>query len=74
MWRAPFRLLSEQKAGILEVNSLTLDLLKEKHPDGEPVFDDLLLKGKIPEVQSVIFDEMEESVFIFCFGVEVSFQ
>ena len=53
------RLLEGNKSGVLDLNDATRALLKEKHPDGKPLIEDLLLEGPIPAVHSVIFDEID---------------
>jgi hypothetical protein len=57
--KGALRLLSEQKAGVLKMDDATLSLLKEKHPEGEPAHEEFMLKGPIPVVQNIIFDEID---------------
>ena len=47
--------------GILPLNDETLQLL-QKHPGSQPVSEDTLLKGNIPEVHHVIFKEIDDEM------------
>ena len=54
------RMLSDENmAGILPMNDDTLELLKEKHPDGDDMFDEMLLKGPREYVDPIIFESID---------------
>ena len=44
--------------GILPINSETCALLKEKHPDAAPKFQEMLLNGPLKNVEPVIFESI----------------
>ena len=44
--------------GILPINSETCSLLKEKHPDAAPMFQEMLLNGPLKNVEPVIFESI----------------
>ena len=55
---AALRLLESEgnSGGLLPNDVTTLHLLQEKHPQAEPLYDQLLLNGPIDSVEPVIFD------------------
>ena len=46
------------KGGILEINEYTKELLKQKHPEAEPLQEELLLQGPVDDVPAAIFDAL----------------
>ena len=57
------RLLSSTgKAGLLNINEETIKQLYEKHPEGEPINDTMILQGPAQYVHPVIFDSMDEEL------------
>ena len=45
-------------AGVLPINSETCALLKEKHPDAAPMFQEMLLNGPLNNVEPIIFESI----------------
>ena len=43
-------------AGILPINDETIKLLNEKHPNAQPINDDMVLQGPIKHVDKIIFE------------------
>ena len=57
--RQAVRLLERDASnGILPLNENTLKELLQKHPEGQPLHEEMLLEGPVEKVSSVIFDEI----------------
>ena len=53
------RLLEKDASnGVLPLNEQTLNELRSKHPEGQPMHDEMVLEGPMNKVNSVIFDEI----------------
>ena len=60
---AALRLLSNTgKSGLLKMDEDTIEQLHEKHPEGQPKNNIMLMGGPIQHVHPVIFDEMNEEL------------
>ena len=60
---AALRLLSNTgKAGLLNIDEESIRQLHEKHPEGEPLNEEMLLSGPIKQVHPVIFDDITEEM------------
>ena len=49
---------SSTKGGILQINDETRKLLKEKHPQAEPLHKELLLNGPVHSIPAAIYDSL----------------
>ena len=57
------RLLSNTAStGVLPINDDTIRQLHEKHPEGEPLHDEMLLNGPVKYVHPVVFDEFNSDL------------
>ena len=57
------RLLSKSNnAGVLAINDETIQLLHEKHPEGEPLHEEMLLEGPVKSIHPVIFDDIDSTL------------
>ena len=60
---AALRLLSSTgKSGILGINDDTIEQLHEKHPQGQPLNEEMMLEGPMRYIHPVIFDEIDEDL------------
>ena len=58
------RLLSNSmEVGVLALNKETIDLLKVKHPVEKGASEDTKLHGRLPTVENIISDVIDDSVF-----------
>ena len=46
----------------VEPNRTVRDVLKDKHPLGQPVFPDVFIDSDPPEIQPVLFDQIDASL------------
>ena len=57
--RQAVRLLERDASnGVLPLNQSTLNDLRQKHPDGQQINEEMILQGPVENVSSVIFDEI----------------
>ena len=60
---AALRLLSKSgNSGILPINEETIRQLHDKHPEGEPLYQEMLLNGPVKFTHPVIFDEFDTAL------------
>ena len=60
---AALRLLSSTgKAGLLKIDEESIRQLHEKHPEGEPLNEEMMLTGPMKQVHPVIFDDINEEM------------
>ena len=60
---AALRLLSTKgKAGLLNIDEESVRLLHEKHPEAQPLNEEMLLEGPMKHIHPVIFDDMNEDM------------
>ena len=55
-------LTNNMSNGILPLNGETLNSLKEKHPEAQPVSEEILLQGEKQEIHPVILDVIDEEM------------
>ena len=59
------KLLSKEASnGLLELSEETMNILLQKHPSPEPLHEEFLLYGPIKSVNSIIYDEINESIVL----------
>ena len=57
------RLLSNSgSTGVLKINDETIQQLHEKHPQGEPLYSEMLLQGPVEKIHPVIFDSFNATL------------